>query len=83
MPVLTEQRTHKGDIVSNVKAKRAELILFTSQLSVMLSSGIVLSDAVDAIAQQTLAYQLNQNQSHPEITLSLIPFRVSNSNTPI
>ncbi|MFC1739183.1 type II secretion system F family protein [Planctomycetota bacterium] len=36
-----------------VKVKRAELILFTTQLSVMLDSGVVLSDALDAIAQQS------------------------------
>jgi len=35
-----------------VKAKQAELILFTTQLSVMLDSGVVLSDALDAIAEQ-------------------------------
>ena len=34
------------------KVKRAELILFTTQLSVMLDSGVVLSDALDAIAEQ-------------------------------
>jgi len=34
------------------KVKRAELILFTTQLSVMLDSGVVLSDALDAIADQ-------------------------------
>jgi type IV pilus assembly protein PilC len=34
------------------KVKPAELILFTTQLSVMLDSGVVLSDALDAIAQQ-------------------------------
>ena len=32
--------------------KRAELILFTTQLSIMLDSGVVLSDALDAIAGQ-------------------------------
>lgn len=32
--------------------KPAELILFTTQLSVMLDSGVVLSDALDAIAAQ-------------------------------
>jgi len=36
----------------NAKVKRSELILFTSQLSVMLDSGVVLSDALDAIAEQ-------------------------------
>lgn len=34
------------------KVKQAELILFTTQLSVMLDSGVVLSDALDAIAEQ-------------------------------
>jgi type IV pilus assembly protein PilC len=35
-----------------VKVKPSELILFTTQLSVMLDSGVVLSDALDAIAEQ-------------------------------
>ena len=54
MPMLVEEaKTQKSDIiVSKAKVKRSELILFTSQLSVMLSSGVVLSDAVDAIAEQ-------------------------------
>ena len=34
------------------KVKQTELILFTTQLSVMLDSGVVLSDAMDAIAEQ-------------------------------
>jgi type IV pilus assembly protein PilC len=34
------------------KVKQSELILFTVQLSVMLDSGVVLSDALDAIAEQ-------------------------------
>ncbi len=34
------------------KVKQAELILFTTQLSVMLDSGVVLSEALDAIAEQ-------------------------------
>ena len=34
------------------RVKPAELILFTTQLSVMLDSGVVLSDALDAIAIQ-------------------------------
>lgn len=37
---------------SNVKIKQTDLIMFTTQLSVMLDSGVVLSDALDAIAQQ-------------------------------
>ena len=35
------------------KVKQADLILFTTQLSVMLDSGVVLSDALDAIAEQS------------------------------
>jgi type IV pilus assembly protein PilC len=34
------------------KVKQTELILFTTQLAVMLDSGVVLSDALDAIAEQ-------------------------------
>ncbi len=34
------------------KVKQAELILFTTQLSVMLDSGVALSDALDAISEQ-------------------------------
>jgi len=34
------------------KVKQSELILFTTQLSVMLDSGVVLSDALDAIGAQ-------------------------------
>ncbi|MHC4679634.1 MAG: type II secretion system F family protein [Planctomycetota bacterium] len=38
--------------LSKAKVKPADLILFTTQLSVMLESGVVLSDALDAIAEQ-------------------------------
>ncbi|RKY11547.1 MAG: hypothetical protein DRP65_03970 [Planctomycetota bacterium] len=38
--------------VSDVRIKQAELILFTTQLSVMLDSGVVLSDALEAMAEQ-------------------------------
>jgi len=34
------------------KVKRLELILFTTQLSVMLDSGVILSDALDSISEQ-------------------------------
>lgn len=37
---------------SNIKVKSIELITFTNQLSVMLESGVVLSDALEAIAEQ-------------------------------
>jgi len=36
-----------------VKVKQTELILFATQLAVMLDSGVVLSDALDAIAEQS------------------------------
>ncbi len=39
--------------LSRAKVKQAELILFTTQLSVMLESGVVLSDALDAIGEQS------------------------------
>ncbi|MBP7049547.1 MAG: type II secretion system F family protein [Phycisphaerae bacterium] len=35
-----------------VRAKSGDLILFTTQLAVMLDSGVILSDALDAIAEQ-------------------------------
>jgi len=38
--------------LSTAKVKQSELILFTTQLSVMLDSGVALSDALDAIAEQ-------------------------------
>jgi type IV pilus assembly protein PilC len=34
------------------KVKRQDLILFTTQLSIMLDSGVVLSDALDSVAEQ-------------------------------
>jgi type IV pilus assembly protein PilC len=41
-----------GSRLHAAKAKSTELIMFTTQLSVMLDSGVVLSDAMDAIAEQ-------------------------------
>ena len=38
--------------LARIKVKQSDLILFTTQLSVMLDSGVVLSDALDAIAEQ-------------------------------
>jgi len=38
---------------ASAKAKQSDLVLFANQLSVMLSSGVVLSEAVEAIASQT------------------------------
>lgn len=43
---------HSG--LYEAKVKQVELILFTTQLSVMLDSGVVLSDALDAIAESAL-----------------------------
>jgi type IV pilus assembly protein PilC len=43
----------RGQRLHLAKVKRAELILFTTQLAVMLDSGVVLSDALDAIAEQS------------------------------
>ncbi len=37
----------------SANVKQVELILFTTQLAVMLDSGVVLSDALDAITEQT------------------------------
>jgi len=45
-PQAAAQRLYRA------KVKQAELILFTTQLAVMLDSGVVLSDALDAIAEQ-------------------------------
>jgi type IV pilus assembly protein PilC len=43
----------KGSMqLKHAKIKQSDLILFTTQLSVMLDSGVVLSDALDAIAEQ-------------------------------
>lgn len=39
-------------IYRKVRIKQPELILFTTQLAVMLESGVVLSDAIEAIGQQ-------------------------------
>jgi type IV pilus assembly protein PilC len=44
-----QPRGHLG----SVKVKQADLILFTTQLSVMLDSGVVVSDALDAIAESS------------------------------
>jgi len=46
----TADMVHPG--LHRIKVKQNELILFTTQLSVMLDSGVVLSDALDAIVAQ-------------------------------
>jgi len=55
---LLSSEIHSGQFTarqlpSNIKLKQDDLILFTTQLSVMLDSGVVLSDALDAIAEST------------------------------
>jgi len=47
----SEHRVSQGKL-KNARVKQAELILFATQLSVMLDSAVVLSDALDAIAAQ-------------------------------
>lgn len=47
---ITEQITSAKK--NQMKVKTSELILFTTQLSVMLESGVVLSDALEAISEQ-------------------------------
>ncbi len=49
---LLQASEHVGAQLYRAKVNSAELILFTTQLSVMLDSGVVLSDALDAIAEQ-------------------------------
>ena len=41
-----------SEFLSRGKIKKSELIMLTTQLSVMLDSGVILSDALDAIAEQ-------------------------------
>ena len=50
--VLQQSVTTASPELYRAKVKQSELILFTTQLSVMLDSGVVLSDALDAIAEQ-------------------------------
>jgi len=50
--LLSHPGVGSPDWLYRAKVKHAELILFTTELSVMLDSGVVLSDALDAIAEQ-------------------------------
>ncbi len=50
-PVRSEPQ-RSSPALSAARVKEADLILFTTQLSVMLDSGVVLSDAIEAIADQ-------------------------------
>jgi len=51
--LLTQGVRFAPQKLHTASVKKADLILFTTQLSVMLDSGVVLSDALDAIAEQT------------------------------
>jgi type IV pilus assembly protein PilC len=48
-----KQLARHAAALANAKINSAELILFTTQLSVMLDSGVVITDAIAAIAEQT------------------------------
>ncbi|HDS84476.1 MAG TPA: hypothetical protein ENN97_04690, partial [Phycisphaerales bacterium] len=41
-----------GPVVSEVRVRQNEVIMFTTQLSVMLDSGVVLTDAMEAVSAQ-------------------------------
>jgi len=49
---LQQSAARASSDLYRARVKQSELILFTTQLSVMLDSGVVLSDALDAIAEQ-------------------------------
>jgi len=49
-----DRNTGSVSKLCRAKVKQSELVIFTTQLSVMLDSGVVLSDALDAIAEQTV-----------------------------
>ena len=51
-PETAERAVEPSGRLRTARVKQSELILFTTQLSVMLDSGVVLSDALDAIAEQ-------------------------------
>jgi type IV pilus assembly protein PilC len=48
----TKGAARKGPELYRAKVKPTEIILFTTQLSIMLDSGVAVSDALDAIAEQ-------------------------------
>ena len=59
---------------SSIKIKASEVILFTTQIGVMLDSGVVLSDALDAIAAQS-------GDSDFKIVFTDISGRIKNGQT--
>ncbi len=44
---------NRSDPGSSLKVKQTDLMAFTTQLSIMLDSGVILSDALDVIARQS------------------------------
>ncbi|MCK4957782.1 MAG: type II secretion system F family protein [Planctomycetes bacterium] len=52
-PTISTAPKARSQAVSSLKVNSDELVLFTTQLSIMLESGVVLSDALEAIAEQT------------------------------
>jgi type IV pilus assembly protein PilC len=51
-PLSLDVHPARPERLSRVRAKSNDLILFTTQLAIMLDSGVILSDALDAIAEQ-------------------------------
>ena len=51
-PEAARRTVEPSGRLRTARVKQSELILFTTQLSVMLDSGVVLSDALDAIVEQ-------------------------------
>ncbi len=63
--------------VSNAKIKRDELIMFTTQLSIMLDSGVVLSDALEAMAEQLVPCTLRDINSRTPVAIkNIVPIGV-------
>lgn len=52
---MADKATGSAGDVSYARASQSDLIAFTTQLSVMLDSGVSLSDAMDAISEQSQA----------------------------
>jgi len=75
----TKTTTVPKNRLSRVKVKHAELIQLTSQLSVMLDSGVVLSDALTAISEGQSAKQ--QKSSHLPAIISEVSASVKGGDS--
>jgi type IV pilus assembly protein PilC len=79
LPIKSES---SAGLLHSSRVKQSELLLFTSQLSVMLSSGVILSEAVEAIAAQTkdavfqsILFDISDNlQNGESLSISLSAF---------